>query len=491
MTPSLRRLRLDPDWESGPVEGKLGRSAALIGVGLAAQGGIRLLFNILTARALGPAGYAEYATAVGLGMVGSILLPTSAGAAVSKFTSRAWGRSDGASAAASYAHTRKSLVAYLVGALPVGLALAWLLFHNVNLAVGTAALIAGLSMQAFIRGAHMALGRQSREALVQPALGAVSLGCLLLVLSSSGSVDPGTAALLLGTPLIVYGLAALPKTPGSTMPLPANARREIEGFIFLAAAGSVASAGFVQFVILAGNFRLPAHDAGVLAAAVSIATPLTLASSALMLVLYPRLSRHVGGGEHTEISRLRHRVFALTSLGSAAISITTGLVADLACRIFLGSEFRDASAPLIVLVAAIQVLTLAVGSTAVLTTQGNRQSLRMSTYAWFGLITGVAFWLAWGRSPEAIAWGFAIGVWVTGSLGVLQADRFYGDRLFPAWLAVSAGLAIVTFMGADAEFTTGGRFAVYAIVVWLIVLTFAGGRELLRSASLGSADKAG
>lgn len=487
MTTSRPRLRLELDWESGPAAGRLAHGAALVGIGLAAQGGIRLLYNVVTARALGPTGYADYAMAVGLGMVGSIFLPTSAGAAVSKFTNRAWGRSNGAAAAASYAHVHNSVITYLVAAVPSGLALGWLLFRDVNLALGAAALIAGLSMQAFIRGAHMAFGSQSREALIQPTLGAISLGCLLLLLFSSGSVAPGTAAILLGVPLIAYSIAALPKTPGRRNSLPPEVRREIDGFVFLAAVGSLASAGFVQFVILAGNVRLPAHDAGVLAAAVSMSTPLTLASSALMLVLYPRLSRHVGGGKFSEISRLRRHAFAFTSAGAAAISILTGLLADWVCRTFLGADFEGASAPLIVLVAATQVLTLAVGSTAVLTTQGNQQSLRMSTYAWVGLAAGVVLWLAWGSTPEAIAWGFAIGVWVTGSLGVMQADRFYGDRLLPSWLTVSGGLVIVTAMSANDNFSSGGHFGVYAPIVWTVVLIIAGGLDRLRIARNRSA----
>ena len=86
----------------------------------------------------------------------------------------------------------------------------------------------------------------------------------------------------------------------------------MDGFVLLAVVGTLASAGFLQLSNVLARAANSPHDAGLYAAALSLATPASLLSRSFGLVLFPSMSEAHGREDRASLR-------AQTDLGTRAL----------------------------------------------------------------------------------------------------------------------------------------------------------------------------
>ncbi len=432
-----------PDVARPPETGSLRRGVALNVASLGIQGALRLGFTVSAARVLGPAGYADFGVALAVSVLVAIVWPASAGSAVVKYVRIAWGGDRPADASAVLRHLLGRLVRFLAVVTPLLWAGSLLVSSGAALAWGLLLMSWGYSLQTFGRGVHLATGQLLREFVLQATCGVLALSALAII-ELRDDVGPGVVALVYGGAMSLCGLLTWPRSAPSGGAAPPG----VDRFVWLAAVGSLASAGFVQLLVVAGKLRFDDHEAGVLSAAANLASTLTLASAATSMALYPRVSQLVGRADDDGVRRLRRSVFRqLVRYLFWALAAFLVLAPTLV-PVVLGEAYREAVEPLSVMALAAVTTTVAAPSVAVMTSGPNRSVARMSGAAWLGMAVGVAVWgLAWLGDLGGIggvASGFALGTAVTATAAIAWADRVTADRLLPTWLLVLAALASLT-----------------------------------------------
>lgn len=438
---SLKTTWGRPDILFTSPETSIGSNAAISGVSLAAQGLLRLLFLVLTARLLGPHQYGQFGTTLAICSIAIILGPSSMGAAFSKFVG---GRSQGSQLQLrrKMAHQVTLRTLQSTGFLALTAAVVTSALASPELAVPAALLTVGLSGQAFGRGVHMALRMVSRDAILQIAAGSFSL--LALYTISAARITTASAILILSSGLLLYFAASYPRG----VPLwgdHQNLSPELDRYIAIAAVGSVASAGLIQLCVVAGNVRLPLGETGQLSAAVSLATPIGLVASAIGLVALPRMAAQANQGDFAQLARLRVLLTcALTTFGSLAVAVMV-FAGDEIARFALGPEFFGGGELLAPLALGVVCLSISSASATAMSSTVNRSLAIVSGSAWGGLVVSAGAWLV---LPGRVAWiaaGYVMGSWVAATLIISAADRHVGGRTWPGWLASSAGLLLVAF----------------------------------------------
>ncbi len=172
----------------------------------------------------------------------------------------------------------------------------------------TAALALAYSGYAFTRGLQFGAGQVPRATFWDVATAALSLVVLVLVVTSHS-----VPVLLL--PLVV-GYAVVHRSPtGRGGPSAGSATRCAARWTassLLAVVGTLASAGFLQLSNVLARAANSPHDAGLYAAALSLATPASLLSRSFSLVLFPSMSEAHGRDDQASLR-------AQTDLGTRAL----------------------------------------------------------------------------------------------------------------------------------------------------------------------------
>jgi putative peptidoglycan lipid II flippase len=259
--------------------------------GILVQGVVRFLYSVVIGNALGRAVLGVVNSSIALAMLASLLVPSATAMAATKYVARARGAGDLVEVERVARHlSRVTLVAVL--ALGVaGTLLSFPLFHvSVTEAVLTGALAMAYSLYVYVRGFLFGAGQVVRATVWDTLSAAAALVGLALVLLAHAN-----AWLLL--PLTVcygaYAAASWPRGHGTLAP---EVRREMRGFLWLSLVNSVATGGFLQLTMVAAGYW-DRVDAGSFAAALSLATPASLASRSLTLVLFPSLAAAHGRGD--------------------------------------------------------------------------------------------------------------------------------------------------------------------------------------------------
>lgn len=395
----FRPVRLDTQSTTSIVHrGALGMAGVLL------QGASRFLTNLFIGRIGGPVVLGTVASAVSTAQLLSLLWPTSTGSAASKFVARARGKQDFEEASAVAAHLgRRTLQATLL--LAFAAVPAWMALDRGDLIGGlwVAILVIGYSGYSFTRGLHFGsaqVPRATKWDLVTSGLGIT--GVLV-------SLHFGARGLVLLMPLaaasLIFTAACWPwKARG---PIAPGLRREIDVFVALSAAGTLASAGFLQLSMITARLVGGAGDAGQYAAALALATPLSIIAQSLSLVLYPSMSEAFGRGDHNGVRRQTDQATRFLAVVMVPAFGSLALCSHLLISLVWGARFVHAGTLLPIILAAVLSTTLGVPSVNSLMSRSQDGVFIGVSASVLGLVIGATTWVL--AAPQLGVLGVAIG----------------------------------------------------------------------------------
>ncbi len=420
-----------------PTAHGMAHRAALGTVGVAVQGLVRFLTSLLVGRLAGDSVLGVVQTAISTALLLSLLWPTTTGSAASKFIARARGAGDGAEALVVAAHLRRrttqaSLLLAVVS-VPV-----WMGIDHGHLRDGlcVAALLLGYSGYSFTRGLQYGAGQIPRATAWDLASATLGIGALVVALLAGAR--GGVLLLPLAAAYALYTAASWPW--GARGTLAPALRREIDGFVAIGVAGTIASTGFLQLSVIIGKLVDTDARVGQYSAAMALATPASLLAGALSLTLFPSMAEAWGRGDQERFRRqtdLATRALVLTmvtALGGIAVG------SRFVVAVLWGHRYAEAAQLLPVLLLAVLGTTVGVASVNSLSTRSQRGMVVASAASLAGLAVGAAVWavLARDHGVMGIAIGYLCGTVVVG--GVPLAVVWRTDR--QPWAALVARLLV-------------------------------------------------
>lgn len=294
-------------------------SALLATVGIGVQGVAKLLVTVVVGRVFGTETLGQTTALLSLSVFVALLWPNAAGNTASRYLAIAL-RGRHSDAAVNRLLGLSMLVSTLVlAAVTVPIALAW--GNGPGTVLGGVAVVVGYGLYCYARGAQLGYGRAPKVALWDGVTSVLALG--LLVLACVARLEP-FVLLPLAIGYTVFAVACWPRGNGF-----GTAAREpvggVLGFAGWNVLAVVTSNGLLQLTMISAQVTVSAHDAGVYAAAFTLATPASMLGQALGQVLVPAFAQRTDGGS------LRSRGAVLLVVGFAAgTAVVFGLVALLA-----------------------------------------------------------------------------------------------------------------------------------------------------------------
>ncbi len=463
-------LRPDARLEAGQADEAVSRRGAMSVLGLAGQGVLRLAVTVVIARLAGAHSLGEVAAGMALAQFVILLYPSTCGQAASRFIAEARGAGD---------TTRLRQVLTLLRArfLTAVLALSVLLVGIALLrgtpwpqALAIVVFFWGICGQQFTRGAHYGSGAVSRVVVLD--IGCTLAGLGALVLCIRGGLRDGLLLLPLGVAYLLLAVACWPVSRRE--PVSAQVRRPIDHFVLLGSLGTLASAGLVQLSILQAA-AVSSVVAGEYAAAWSLASPLTLLSAALSLVLYPTMAQAWGRGDRESVRRQLDAGFRGIYLVVPAAVALGCLLAPEIVGVAYGPAFRGAALPLCVLLYAVVATMLAVPCVNATTSQGTAGIAAIAVASLVGLLVAAVAWFALvpPLSGVGVALGYAIGVGVTAGYALWRAGRDHAHHwalLVVRLLVCGAALAGVLALTWDLSGWARGALGVGLAAGWVAAL---------------------
>lgn len=398
----IRPLRID---DRAPGSATRRGFAALGGV--AVQSAARVLTSLAIGRIGGPAVLGIVATAIALAQLLALLWPSSAGSAASKFVARSRGAKDFREAAAVASHLSKRTLQSSVVLALVGFAVWPALFTGGRDWVSGSSLVAllvlGLSGYGFARGLHFGASQVTRAFRWDMVTSSIGLGGVVLCLALGVRGPALVAPLAFGSLIFAFGGWYWQRWH----PIAPGLRREIDHFIFLATAGTLASAGFLQLSTIVSRTFAGAAGAGHYAAAMILATPIAIIGTSVSLVLFPAMSEAIGRGDVNELRRHTDLATRASVLAMVALTGVLAICSRAIIALMWSHGYSSSSDILPVLLAAILVGTLVVPSSNAVSSATPRGIVISTAASWIGLTSGVAYWVGFGASQGLM--GVAIG----------------------------------------------------------------------------------
>ncbi|MGN6408966.1 MAG: lipopolysaccharide biosynthesis protein [Curtobacterium sp.] len=390
-------------------------SAVFATVGIGVQGVAKLLVTVVVGRVFGTETLGQTTALLSLSVFVALLWPNAAGNTASRYLAIAL-RGRRSDAAVNRLLGLSMLVSTLVlAAVTVPIALAW--GNGPGMVLGGVAVVVGYGLYCYARGAQLGSGRALKVALWDGVTSALALG--LLVLACVGRLEP-VVLLPLAIGYTVFAIACWPRGNGFA----AAAREPAAGVLGFAAWNVVAvvtSNGLLQLTMISAQVTASAHDAGVYAAAFTLATPASMLGQALGQVLVPAFAHRTDGGS------LRSRGAVLLVVGFAAgTAVVFGLVALLAgwfLPIVYPAAGAAAVADLRYLMVGVWVFTVGLVPAALLLASGRSRQVATASVA--GFVVGAVLMAALG--PVAGVAGGTTG-FLVGSAVNLVAVVWLGVR---------------------------------------------------------------
>ena len=454
-------VRLD-----APTPGSLAGRAALSTAGVAVQGLVRFAYTFLIAHLLGDEAVGRTNAAISLALLVSLLWPTAAGSAASKFVALARGAGDTDRAAAVARHLGRWTFGTSVLLAGVAAAYAVLVLDSGPAgAFSTAVLVMAYSGYGFVRGVQFGVGQVARATAWDVISAALAIALLVAVLV--GRLD-GLLVLPLAIGYLLYAVTGWPRSGGGSLPRPL--RREVDGFVSLTVVGTLASTGVSQASMLVAQQAAPGAQAGYYAAALALATPATMLSRSLSLVLFPTMAETHGRGDAAGLRRQTD--LATRGLFTVMTLVLGGVVllsAPLVTLVYPDS-FAPAARLLPLQVAAVLFVTLGVACVNRLSSTSQRGTAVAVGCSVVGALVACVVWafVAEPRGVEGVALGLVCWGAVTGLAPIAIVWRLDGHRwagLVLRWLAAVVALVLLdrfvqdrgvwTAIGATVLFSAG------------------------------------
>lgn len=458
-------VRLDDPTSTSLVGG-----GALAVTGLLAQGLLRFATSFLVGRLAGAEQLGVVASAIAVATILALLWPTSTGSAASKFLARARGAGSPQEARSTARHLKQRAIAttlVLAGAsVP-----AWVFVDQGTWvgALAVAALTVGYGGYTFTRGVQFGTGQTLRATCWDVScvvVGLAGLSVLLLL---------GVRGLALVLPLAAaYGLYAVAGWPiGRATGPDRRRRREMDGFVALAAVGSLASTGFLQLSQIVAKMAGGDAGAGRYAAALALATPASMLAASLTLVLLPALSETFGRSDPAAFDARTDQANRSMTIVVVAVFASIGICSRLLIELIWGAAFSDAATVLVVLVAAVLCTNLAVVSVNALTARSQRGMAINVGASVGGMLVGVAVWLVAipALGERGVALGYLCGAMVIAIVPVVAVWRSGGHRWGALYRKVLIALGLIAVLAwgqrsLDLPLALDPVFAVTAVLLW-------------------------
>ena len=440
---NLRPLRIDT-----PPQHTLAQRGALSTLGLMAQGVLRFATSWLVGRIAGKVALGTVQAAISTGTLLALMWPTTTGSAASKYLARARGAGNDEELHAVAAHFRRRAVqsGLLLGLVAVPF---WVLYDDGTPLEGlfVGAFTAAYAGYSFIRGVQFGTGQVGR-ATTWEGVSAVT-GLLALAVALLAGVRGPALLVTLTASYAVYAVAGWPRGVRHQAVLAPELRREMDHFVLVGVAGTLASAGFLQIAMVVAR-GLDRADAGQFAAAMATATPASMLAASLSLVLFPTLAETWGRGD---LSAFRAQVDGATrGLVLLMVSVFGAIVicSRLVMTILWGQRFEPSSLVLPVLVFAIMSTNLAVAAVNALSTRSRRTMQVTSAASFAGLVIGAGFWWLWaGRlGIDGVAFGYLAGSLVAAAVPLVTEWRLGGHRWGGLLTRVLAGYGLLAALVA-------------------------------------------
>jgi O-antigen/teichoic acid export membrane protein len=368
--------------------------AAVSTVGVLAQGLARFGYSVLIGRFMGPSDLAHVSAWLALALILSLLWPTGAGNAASHFLAHA--RALGHTPVHALRLIQRSFLVSCLGMLAIGIPVGVLaLGASLGDAIAIGALIIAYSGYILARGIEVGLGRIRRAAIwdVVSALVTMALLTVVLVVQLSWAV--------LWPITIGYAVFAV-----HTWLRAHRGHEELRQESVVEAAsiwkltswnsvGLLASNGLIQFAMVYVFIVVTPADAGVFAAAMSLATPASMLSQAISQVLIPRFSEWAAA----DAVASRGRYLAVLGGMVALLAVVFGIVAlasGLIVSIVYGAEYAASAVPMALLLGGVFAFSVGLVATAYLLTTGRTAIATIWSIA--GLVLGLVVMVA-GTAP--------------------------------------------------------------------------------------------
>ena len=453
------------------------RRAGVVGAGawtvvaVASNGLTRLITVVMVGRASGVEALGTFQTGLSTAQLLVLLLPTALGSAASKFVAQGRANPAGGEPGAVYRLLRTRLRGCAV-VLSLASVVLWLAVtgRDAGSGVEVAALTAALCWYSVTRGLLFGLGMARRCAFWDITTSVVTVLLIAALWAVNGLQDGALLAVA-----ATYAMFAIVNTPrGAVGTMPAARRREIDRFCLAVVFGTLASAGFLQLTMIVSRAAGGAAAAGHFAAALNLATPVSLLSVSLTLVIFPELSGALSRGDHARVSTLVDRAFRALLCLAVPVLTVVWFAAEPAVRVLLGGDFSAASPVLMILIATVLASTIASPCVTALTSGSQRGVWMSALLSAGGLTVGVASWIVLipAVGANGVAWGFMLGSLVSavGQTGWAWRTQRQRWALPVATTVIAVGLLVLVRSGAAGLSHAAAIAAALVIcVVWAAV----------------------
>lgn len=395
--------------------GVLSRTA-LATTGMAVQGLARFFYTLAIGRLAGPETLGDTSALLSVAVYLSLVLPAGLGVAASRYLpDPEWA---GAAARQLRNWFWGSSAVLALTAVPI----AWWISRDVTAAVCCAVLVFGYNAYVFTRGALMGEDRIFRSAVADTVSSLIAITALLAVLWLG--LD---AILLLPLALgyVVFAVAAVPTTVPAKTPITREQKSVIARFLRDATIGGLATGGLLPAtMVFVRAFDSPVQ-AGLFAAALSLATPASLLSQAVNQVLVPHFSRL--RGEPHALRRTHTQMLLATTGVFLVIFVPLVLLSPFLLSWLYGSQYAGGTGAMQVLLIIVCLISLTCAPSAYLVAAGRQHAFATIWLAAFitGTLVMVFVSPAWGMWGALL--GFAVGGG-GGSLAVITAGCFLSPR---------------------------------------------------------------
>lgn len=435
------------------------------------QGLLRLLYSILVGRFGSPTLLGHANTALSLGVFSSYFWAVPAGTAGTKYVAMAKEDPDTAVDPAELDEHRlmqavspaqvaravavQAAIVSVVVAVLCGVIARVILGFDALQSILVVLLCWVYSVYSVTRGIRFGRNQAKNVALwdgISAVVALLVLGAVLLT-----SANP----LILVPAIVSYGMFALanwPRGPVGNPRLPARQRREIRRFIGFFALGAVASGGLVQLSQLAAYHYTGSAGAGTYAAALSLATPASMLSSALGSVLVPRLAAAAAAGDRAAVHTQSDLVTRQLITVFVAIFGSLTVISPTLMLVLYGRAYSSSAAVLSILLVAVLFLTVGVSANMTLNATVVNGARTTAILNVIGLVIGVASWplLVLIDPLPGVAAGLLLGAVVPSIGALLVVWRTERHRWAGLVLRLLGGIAALIGLALLTRNITGG-----------------------------------
>lgn len=382
---------------------RVASSALLATVGIGVQGLAKLLVTVVVGRVFGTETLGQTTALLSLSVFTALLWPNAAGNTASRVLAIALRGRRSDAAVNRLLGASMAVSSIVLAGVTVPVAIAW--GASTGMVIGGVGVVVGYGLYCYARGAQLGYDRAPRVALWDTVTSLLALG--LLVAACAARLEP-LVLLPLAIGYTVFAVACWPRGTRDVAPgTPAEPTTGLLAFAAWNVLAVVTSNGLLQLTMISAQVTASAHDAGVYAAAFTLATPASMVGQALGQVLVPAFAHRTDGGS------LRTRGALLLVLGFAGgTAVVFGLVAWLAgwfLPLVYPTEGAAAVADLRYLMVGVWVFTVGLVPAALLLASGRSRQVALASVA--GFVVGVVLMAVLGPATGVAGGttGFLVG----------------------------------------------------------------------------------